>query len=170
MIKILEVAEKLKKDLELKKNVQLQDFRIFIRLNLEIDVYIVTESELLIKSLEKKYFDYNVNFRQFQKSEIQQYSYLTESFNDQNLIDYGLKYRFTSLLDKKPNTFYEVNRKFPIPVVAFYSYKGGMGRTTTLTSYALDLAIHKNKKVVIIDCDLEAPGYLNFLILLTTIF
>lgn len=37
-----------------------------------------------------------------------------------------------------------------------------MGRTTTMISYAIDLATTKNKRVVVIDCDLEAPGYLNF--------
>lgn len=46
-------------------------------------------------------------------------------------------------------------------VVTFYSYKGGMGRTTTMMGFALWLASH-NRKVAIIDCDLEAPGYLNF--------
>ncbi|WP_413670137.1 KGGVGR-motif variant AAA ATPase [Mucilaginibacter sp. Mucisp86] len=162
MIKILEVADKLNKELQSKKEVQLEDYRIFIRLNLEIDVYIITTSQSLISELETKYKDYYVNFKRFSNAEIQQYSYLSESFKASQPIDFGLKYRFNSLLDKKPNSFYEVNRKFPIPIVTFYSYKGGMGRTTTLTSYALDLAINYNKKVCIIDCDLEAPGYLNF--------
>lgn len=46
-------------------------------------------------------------------------------------------------------------------VVTFYSYKGGMGRTTTMMGFALWLA-SQNRKVAIVDCDLEAPGYLNF--------
>lgn len=49
-----------------------------------------------------------------------------------------------------------------IPVVTFYSYKGGVGRSTTLASYASHLAIKKNKKVVVFDCDFEAPGFTNF--------
>lgn len=48
------------------------------------------------------------------------------------------------------------------PVVTFYSYKGGVGRSTTLASYASHLSIKKNKKVVILDCDFEAPGFTNF--------
>lgn len=48
------------------------------------------------------------------------------------------------------------------PIVSFYSYKGGMGRTTTLAAYASYLAIHHKKKIVIIDCDIEAPGFTNF--------
>ncbi len=47
--------------------------------------------------------------------------------------------------DKKPRT------------VTFYSYKGGVGRTTALTHVAWILA-KRGRKVVAIDLDLEAPG------------
>ena len=42
-------------------------------------------------------------------------------------------------------------------VVAFYSFKGGVGRTTALTHVAWLLA-KNGKKVVVVDLDLEAPG------------
>lgn len=42
-------------------------------------------------------------------------------------------------------------------VVAFYSFKGGVGRTTTLASCALQAA-RDGESVVVIDLDLEAPG------------
>lgn len=42
-------------------------------------------------------------------------------------------------------------------VITFYSFKGGMGRTTTLASVALQLA-KKGKNVMMIDTDIEAPG------------
>ena len=42
-------------------------------------------------------------------------------------------------------------------VITFYSYKGGVGRTTTLALTALQL-VREGKKVVTIDFDLEAPG------------
>ncbi len=42
-------------------------------------------------------------------------------------------------------------------VTTFYSYKGGVGRTTTLALVALQMA-RKGKRVVAIDMDLEAPG------------
>ncbi len=42
-------------------------------------------------------------------------------------------------------------------VVTFYSFKGGVGRTTTLAACAL-LAAQANEDVVIVDLDLEAPG------------
>ena len=42
-------------------------------------------------------------------------------------------------------------------VVAFYSFKGGMGRTTALAGVALTLA-GQGKKVLMVDTDIEAPG------------
>lgn len=42
-------------------------------------------------------------------------------------------------------------------VVTFYSFKGGVGRTTALVACAWQLA-RAGKKVVVIDLDLEAPG------------
>ncbi len=42
-------------------------------------------------------------------------------------------------------------------IVTFYSFKGGVGRTTALVSCAWQLA-RAGKKVMLIDLDLEAPG------------
>ncbi len=42
-------------------------------------------------------------------------------------------------------------------VITFYSFKGGMGRTTTLAAVALTLA-SMGKSVMMIDTDIEAPG------------
>lgn len=42
-------------------------------------------------------------------------------------------------------------------IISFYSFKGGMGRTTTLASVALQLA-RKGKNVIMVDMDIEAPG------------
>ncbi|MBI5480029.1 MAG: AAA family ATPase [Deltaproteobacteria bacterium] len=43
------------------------------------------------------------------------------------------------------------------PIIAFYSFKGGVGRTTALVALALQLARAK-KRVCVVDLDLEAPG------------
>lgn len=43
------------------------------------------------------------------------------------------------------------------PIVAFYSFKGGMGRTTALSLFAVSRAL-QNEHVVVIDLDLDAPG------------
>lgn len=42
-------------------------------------------------------------------------------------------------------------------VISFYSFKGGMGRTTTLAAIAYNLA-RDGKNVLLIDTDIEAPG------------
>jgi MinD-like ATPase involved in chromosome partitioning or flagellar assembly len=53
------------------------------------------------------------------------------------------------------------NNELP-PIVSFYSYKGGVGRTTTLAALASYHARSKGAKVLILDCDFEAPGLINF--------
>lgn len=45
--------------------------------------------------------------------------------------------------------------------ITFYSYKGGVGRSMTLVNIAC-LAAKEKKKVLLIDCDLEAPGLHQF--------
>ena len=45
--------------------------------------------------------------------------------------------------------------------ISFYSYKGGVGRTMALVNIACLMAKQK-KKVLLIDCDLEAPGLHSF--------
>lgn len=42
-------------------------------------------------------------------------------------------------------------------IITFYSYKGGVGRTTALVTSALELA-RRGKTIVLVDFDLEAPG------------
>lgn len=42
-------------------------------------------------------------------------------------------------------------------IITFYSYKGGVGRTTALALTALSL-VREGKKVIVVDFDLEAPG------------
>lgn len=45
------------------------------------------------------------------------------------------------------------------PIFAFYSFKGGVGRTTHLLAFAKAFSkLYRKKKLLIIDADLEAPG------------
>lgn len=48
------------------------------------------------------------------------------------------------------------------PVVSFYGFKGGVGRTTALAAAALSLA-EMNKNIVAIDLDIESPGLASLL-------
>ena len=163
MIQILKVSSDIKDILSKEKNKRLKDFKIYIRLNFDVDIYIVDSKESIQKYLLQEFSNFNINFYFIKEHELSNiYSYLESDFAINNPIEYGLKYRFNTLLDKHPNSLYTVDKSFSVPIITFYSYKGGMGRTTTLTSYALDLVLNHNKKVCILDCDFEAPGYLNF--------
>ena len=158
MIKILDTAEKISKNLDiLKKDSKIKDFRIKVRLNANLDVFILAENEFNIQEMQEEYKEFKVSFKPVTEDDLREYSYLKEIFDIEEIIDLGLKYRFDSLMNKK-----EINKKHKIPIVTFYSYKGGMGRTTALVSYAMDLALNQNKRVCVIDCGFEAPGYMNF--------
>jgi MinD-like ATPase involved in chromosome partitioning or flagellar assembly len=52
--------------------------------------------------------------------------------------------------------------KTPGTIITFYSYKGGTGRTMALANLAWVLASN-DKKVLLIDWDLEAPGLHRYL-------
>lgn len=53
-----------------------------------------------------------------------------------------------------------LSNKLPgIPVIAFHSYKGGVGRTLSLLAFMKAWSsLSSNKKLLIIDSDIEAPG------------
>lgn len=51
---------------------------------------------------------------------------------------------------------WQVSEDHP-PVIGFYSFKGGVGRTTALASFAIQRA-RTGETVVIVDLDLDAPG------------
>ncbi len=61
------------------------------------------------------------------------------------------------------NVYWDVKKKKNIKgplhsrLVSFYSFKGGVGRTTTMIMSAIGAA-KRGKKVVVLDFDLEAPG------------
>lgn len=83
-----------------------------------------------------------------------------------------IAYVSKDLSDKEePLDLLEVCSKIPLPpayetkpkIVAFYSFKGGVGRTTHLAAYLFALLkradeVNKPITVLIIDSDLEAPG------------
>ena len=181
MIRISDIANRLKNFLIQKGE---DKFKIFIRVNCSIDVYVLTSNLPLASQYESDFYTelcsltdedgefYNrhkdnlkITFSLVNREEAEDDPYYANMFaNEKEVIDWGPRYRFDSLL--KPRNKSSIKGKSKAPVVTFYSYKGGMGRTTTMVAYAMSLAVNDNnlekKRVVIIDCDLEAPGYLNF--------
>jgi len=169
MITILEKTEEINKQLAKYKDKGLiNDYKIFIKLTINIEVYIKTENQQNLQDIIHQYKDYYIDFHFFTTEEINDYEAVQNIFETEETVNYGLKYRLHSLLDidnvinlRKETTAFKEKNKIA-PIITFYSYKGGMGRTTTMTAYALHLALSKGKKVVVMDFDLEAPGYLNF--------
>ena len=181
MIRISDIANRLKNFLIQKGE---DKFKIFIRVNCSIDVYVLTSNLPIASQYESDFYmelcslsdedgefynrhkdNLKITFNLVNRDEAADDPFYANMFaNEKDVIDWGPRYRFDSLL--KPKNTSSVKGKSKAPVVTFYSYKGGMGRTTTMIAYAISLAVNDNdikkKRVVIIDCDLEAPGYLNF--------
>lgn len=150
--------------------------RIFVRANFALDVHIVSED---VNAYDKYYFkesfksflkkneksfefdDFRIFFKVYSVNEHDDDEYVACLFTDNveyKQLEASSRFRLNSYFQNMPVK--KVSND--IPIVTFYSYKGGMGRTTTMISYAIDLAVNQDKKVFVIDCDLEAPGYLNF--------
>ena len=177
MILVLKYANELQ--LFLQKKVDsgiVEKFKIFVRIGFQLDAYIFTDCQDS-QDIESDFFKYiadkynkdpinpqktRIYFNILPLSELED-SYYSSIVSNANTIDYGPRHRLDSLLiqEKAEESAKLFNKKDFPPIITFYSYKGGMGRTTTMFSYALHLA-KEDKRVLIIDCDLEAPGYLNF--------
>ena len=157
---------------KLKNQVQAQkilDYRISLKTDMRLEVYLLLQNiEFDLFSYKESILSHALNFREIDITPITEreknydplYSHIfSDNYpNINSKVDLGLVWRFDTLLSNASQ--YEKPEN-PCNVVTFYSYKGGMGRTTTLCSYAIHLA-QMGKKVVIIDCDFEAPGFLNF--------
>lgn len=65
--------------------------------------------------------------------------------------------RFREPLWRATSGRYDVDKGEGPPIVVFYSFKGGVGRTTTLAACAIQHA-RAGGRVLVIDFDLDAPG------------
>lgn len=144
------------------KNI-IKDYSISLKLNQLIDLYILSES-LTIEVLKQKdiVFDNDrINITIINEEEVDYDPLYQSVFKEKkDKVELGLVRRHEAFIDS--SHIIRSTDDIPCNVVTFYSYKGGMGRTTTMTSYAMHQALNKKHKVFILDFDLEAPGYLNF--------
>ncbi|NNA66147.1 tyrosine-protein kinase family protein [Pseudomonas gessardii] len=161
MLKSISFMNRLEDDL--RENIiqnNISDFYIELRINQNIEVYIVSDTidelgELYTKSatieeLQNSNIEYT--FISEKKSQEEDYSHLFSGTKT----SVGLRRSLGALLAMDENRKYSKNN-----VVTFFSYKGGVGRTTSLALTAAYLS-RKGKKVFVIDCDFEAPGLINF--------
>jgi len=143
----------------------IDDYRIYFRSTSSIDILIkmAKNSENAADEVEIRFYDkfqlktVSIEFiSQEESDEDGFYKNIFSQSNKEKIIHARRRYeRLFSAGDEEKN--------FQLPVVSFYSYKGGVGRTTTLFMFAMYLAIAHKKKVFLIDCDFEAPGLVNFI-------
>ena len=147
--------------LYIKKSQKIIDkFRITIDQRNEINILIITDQ--IISKQDFIFEDVNDNYFNFEKLTTDElcedyfYNELFKEYGDE-IIDFkNSRRKLNNLLSPKHS------KMPPLPIVTFYSYKGGMGRSTHLALTATYLARKHSKKIVIIDCDFEAPGFTNF--------
>lgn len=160
MIKSFQQIYLLHNELESLKNDSkiINEYKIIKQLNQQTTVYISCDNPLAELNLEE-----NENFPPVEVKYIDSDTYnedkeYWETFFNANSFFEGTKRRLENSFGKYPTV---KNEKLP-PIVGFYSYKGGVGRSTTLAVFASYHARRTGNKVLIIDCDFEAPGFSNF--------
>jgi MinD-like ATPase involved in chromosome partitioning or flagellar assembly len=155
MVKLFSYISMLKKGLsDLKAESTIEDFRIIVKVSNQVSVYILSEEEIDIPFI-KNYITtcYFITFKEKEED-----SYYKEIFQNENIVELSSRKRLSNLLEIND----EDKTVSSCPIATFYSYKGGMGRSTTLASCAAYLSNHHEMKIVVIDCDLEAPGFTNY--------
>lgn len=156
MLKSIEFIETLDKELTIKKkNNEINNFFIEMRVNGLINIIIVSDEinelkKLNIISYDLDYFtDKKVKFNYITVNDSKDELFLNKFEGSSYTL--GLRRSLKSLLDlnseEKP-----LSKK---NLITFYSYKGGVGRTTSLALTASYLA-KQGKNVFVVDCDFEA--------------
>ena len=141
-----------------KQEEKVHDYRLILKLNMNLRVYVISNilSEKEIESFissEGVISEIDV----ISKDDFESDDYYSSLFDSTEVIDLGLRRSLTNIIEYDDDISIDT-----CPIVSFYSYKGGVGRTTTLALFASYFALHHGKKVFIIDCDFEAPGLINF--------
>jgi len=135
---------------------EIYKYRIYLNLNTTISVDIVADENNEIKTKIENSGLVDISIDEW----IDKAEYANDEFYQklfEKKIDKEHRRRLINLIDDK-----EQEKKSSIPVVTFYSYKGGVGRTTSLITFANYYAYRHKKKVVILDFDFEAPGFTNY--------
>ena len=159
MLIIFETLRAIEKKLSvLKSRHKISEYRLILKLNMSATLYIVSETftvDDFNKLIEKEKID--IDLELLSSDEFEEDDYYKSLFERTTPLDLGLRRSLSNIIDDG-----NMERKNSCPIVSFYSYKGGVGRTTTLALFASYYATHYGKKIFVIDCDFEAPGLINF--------
>lgn len=162
MLKVIEFIECLAQELKVKKESNvIKNYFIEVRINSLVNIFVVSDEIKSIDSLKLSSFDLSyfinkkIKFNFLSVSDANDEMYIDKFSGDH--FSMGLRRSLNSLIglsyQEKP-----VSKK---NLLTFYSYKGGVGRTTSLALTASYLA-RQGKSVFVVDCDFEAPGLINF--------
>jgi len=161
MLKSIDFMERLNQDLlEGIETKNINNFFIELRINQKVNVYIVSDKAknkdglplINIAPAELENKNISFTFLTTNQSQDDDYSYLFEG----EKVSLGLRRSLSALLNTENRKHKEKHN-----ILTFFSYKGGVGRTTSLALTATYLS-RKGKKVFVMDCDFEAPGLINF--------
>jgi len=154
MLKVYKSIEKLEVFLQNNKD-KIFKYQIIVELDTSLNLKIVLNDKKFKNKLNDfiSQCDINIYIEDIDKSDYLDDEWLQDKL--QNSIDWSFKKRFDSFSYSK---YLDID----IPIISFYSYKGGVGRTTTLSLFSNYLSYYHQKKVVVIDFDFEAPGIINF--------
>lgn len=98
-----------------------------------------------------------IEIQMLDEEELEFYPHFDEYFEKGTIVESKVKEQLNSWFKQKM-----IKGDDKKPIVTFYSYKGGVGRSTSLAIVARLLA-NDGYKVVVLDFDLEAPGQLALL-------
>ncbi|MCP4111723.1 MAG: ParA family protein [Desulfobacteraceae bacterium] len=144
---------------KLKHEGRIADYRLILKLNMSANLIVVTNrltGNSVDSVTEKEQIEIDIDSvseEEFNSDD----DYYVVLFRNTKPLDMGLRRSLSNMIE------YDDDEKISsCPIVSFYSYKGGVGRTTALAMFASYYSIHHAKKVFITDCDFEAPGLINF--------
>lgn len=161
MNKIFQCADEIAKSLTVFLPNKIENYQVVITSSVNIEIKLLVK-DIIDEETEifsKKPFSLYKNaiiITQFLKDDYED-DFIAMVFEGKQKINYNFR-RNLSYLINPPKKIVANN---DVPVVSFYSYKGGIGRTTSLACFASYMAMFHNKRVVIVDCDFEAPGFSN---------
>lgn len=163
MLKSFDYIQKMEKALsQLQTEKIIEKFHIKLGINQQLDIHISSDQVNSIEKLKENLVGkLSTNFSIENDSIFFNFYKLAETeeefqYFEGNNVNYGLRRSLDNLIDKPQKTGIKNSN-----VITFYSYKGGVGRTTSLALLSRYYS-EAGKKVFIIDCDFEAPGLLNF--------
>lgn len=137
------------------------DYRIILRLNTEIGVYVRVKDSFAGKLKELEDYADNakaaLEIEYICDTDARTDTYYKRLFSSDIRTDLEIRRHLSNVIRYDRDT-----ARSDAPIITFYSYKGGVGRTTAMALFAAYYAIHHKKKVFIMDCDFEAPGMANF--------